>query len=184
MHRVMLHTFQRTGRNFISTAIHQLGGIWIDSSQSNTEIDYGQYDKVITIVRNPVDCIASLSLMAEKFNPEISYIDNVAASSSHWIKFHKNSNMVNSVFLNFKELEDDGESFIKKILSLVKIEQIKNYKDIDFDSLLYKYEKNHETGFTVTEKNNPNYAEVLEYTRGLDLSEHMKIYNDLIKRCI
>jgi hypothetical protein len=92
--------------------------------------------------------------------------------------------MDNSIFLNFKELEDDGESFIKKILSLVKIEQIKNYKDIDFDTLLDQYEKNHETGFTVTEKNNPDYAEALEYTRSLDLSEHMQVYNNLIKRCL
>lgn len=184
MHRVILHTFQRTGRNFVQNAIHQVAGIWIDSSQSSTNIDYGQYDKIVTIIRNPVDCITSLSLMSAKFNPGVSIHNNVAASSSSWIEFHKNSNMENSVFLNFKELEDDGESFVKKILSLVKIEQTKNYKDIDFDSLLDQYEKNHETGFTVTEKNNPDYAEALEYTRSLDLSEHMQVYNDLIKRCL
>jgi hypothetical protein len=184
MHRVILHTFQRTGRNFVTNAIHQVAGIWIDSSQSNTDVDYIQYDNIVTIVRNPVDCITSLSLMSAKFNPGVSIKNNVDASSRSWIDFHKEANMYNSVFLNFKELEDDGESFIKKILSLVKIEQTKNYKDIDFDSLLDQYEKNHETGFTVTEKNNPNYAEALEYTRSLDLSKHMEIYNNLIKRCL
>lgn len=184
MHRVILHTFQRTGRNFVINAIHQVAGVWIDSSQSNDNINYDEYNNVITIVRNPVDCITSLSLMAAKFNPGVSIKNNVDASSRSWIDFHKEANMANSIFLNFKELEDDGEYFIKKILSLVKIEQIKNYKDIDFDTLLDQYEKNHETGFTVTEKNNPDYAEALEYASGLDLSEHIKIYDDLISRCL
>jgi hypothetical protein len=184
MHRVILHTFQRTGRNFVQNAIHQVSGLWIDSSQSNTNIDYSQYNNILTIVRDPVESITSLSLMSAKFHPGVSIKYNVNASSRSWIEFHKKANMANSIFLNFKELEDDGESFIKKILSLVKIEQTKNYKDIDFDSLLDQYEKNHETGFTVTEKNNPDYAEALEYTRSLDLSEHMEIYNSLIKRCV
>jgi len=184
MHRVVLHTFQRTGRNFVLNAIHQVAEIWIDSSQSIDNINYEEYNNIITIVRNPVDCITSLSLMSSKFNPGASIKNNVDASSRAWINFHKKANMANSIFLNFKELEDDGESFIKKILSLVKIEQTKNYKDIDFDSLLDQYEKNHKTGFTVTEKNNPDYAEALEYTRSLDLSEHMEIYNSLINRCI
>jgi hypothetical protein len=182
MHKVILHTFQRTGRNFVLNAVHQIAEIWIDSSQSS--IKYDQYDNIITIVRNPIDCITSLSLMSAKFNPGVSIKNNVEASSRAWIEFHKNPDIVNNIFLNFKELEDDEESFIKKILLLAKIEQTKNYKDIDFDSLLDQYEKNHKTGFTVTEKNNPDYAEALEYTRSLDLGEHMEIYNSLIKRCI
>ena len=59
-----------------------------------------------------------------------------------------------------------------------------NYKDIDFDTLLDQYEKNHKNGFTVTEKNNPDYPEALKYTSGLDLSEHIKIYDDLLNRCL
>lgn len=184
MHRVILHTFQRTGRNFVKNAIHQVADIWIDSSQSNTNIDYSQYNNIITIVRDPVESITSLSLMSAKFHPEASIKNNVDASSRSWIEFHKEANMINSIFLNFKELEDDGESFIKKILSLAKIEQIKNYKDINFDSLLDKYEEEHETGFTVTEKNNPDYKNALECTKELDLTNHMSIYNDLVKRCI
>jgi hypothetical protein len=184
MPRVILHTFKRTGRNFTKIAVYQLGRIWIDSSQSLNLDTYKNYDHIITIIRNPIDNIASLATMSIKYNKKQSIEKNVQSSSDDWLKFHKEAIMDNSILLNFKELEDDVEYFIKKILSLIKIEQTKNYKDIDFESLLDQYEKNHETGFTVTEKNNPNYAETLEYTRSLDLSEHMEIYNDLIKRCL
>ena len=66
MRRVVLHTFQRTGRNFVLNAIKDIADIWIDSSQSSNLKDFGNYDKVVTIIRNPVESIVSLALMASR----------------------------------------------------------------------------------------------------------------------
>ena len=184
MHRVVFHTFQRTGRNFTLNAIDQVSGIWIDSTQSNDSTSLDQYDKIITIVRDPLESIVSLASMAAKFHPGVPVEENVKASSENWINFHTDANMANSIFLDFKELEDDSESFIKKVLSIAKIDQLKDYTEVDFTTLLESYEKNHESGFTVSEKNNPLYSAGLEYATTLDLSEHYDVYHRLLEKCV
>jgi len=184
MRRVVLHTFQRTGRNFVLNAIKDIADIWIDSSQSSNLKDFGNYDKVVTIIRNPVESIVSLALMASRTHPDQDFASNVSASSSAWINFHQEANMDNSVFLNFKELESDPESFIKKILDISNINQVKDYSGERLNEIMKEYQDSHKSGFIISEKDSPKYKEVNEYVLSLDLSQHFDIYNNLIGRCV
>ena len=185
MHKyVILHTFQRTGRNFVISAIHQLSDVWIDSSQTLDLAKYEDYDRIITIIRNPVECIASLATMAAKYHPESSVQDNVRSASNSWLHFHTELGTFNNVCLDFKELENDVYSFIKLVMHISKVKQIKNFSDIDMDKVMKTYEETEKHGFTITEKNNPAYLEVLYCVKSLDLTKHMDIYKELVARCV
>jgi hypothetical protein len=184
MHRVVLHTFQRTGRNFILNAIKDISDIWIDSSQSSDIVNYKGYDNIITIVRDPVDSIVSLSLMASRNHPDQDFKSNIHASQTAWINFHKDINLENSVYLDFKELEINAESFIKKIIDIAKIDQIGEYSEARLNGIMKEYEDRHRYGFIISEKDSPDYQRVKDYVLSLDLSEHKGIYDILIKRCV
>jgi hypothetical protein len=185
MHRLLLHTFQRTGRNFTQTAVHQLGRIWIDSSQSLNLDTYKDYDHIITIIRNPIDTIASLATMSIKYHDVQSIADNVNSAAEEWLKFHKQLDTFLNICIDFREIEKDVEPFVQKILSIAGIPQVIDYSNINMDELMKKYEIDQQAdGFVITKKNHPQYLNVLEYTKSLDLSEHFEIYDKLIQRCV
>jgi len=185
MHRLLLNTFQRTGRNFTQTAIHQLGRIWIDSSQSININNIKEYDHIISIIRNPIDTIASLATMSLKNHEGVSIQQGVESASKLWLDFHKQLNTFLNICIDFKEIENKPEEFIQKILSIAGIPQVVDYSSINMDELMKKYEiKQKEDGFVLTEKNNPRYQEVLKCVKSLDLSEHFKVYDSLIERCV
>jgi len=185
MHRVILHTFQRTGRNFTQIAVHQLGRIWLDSSQSLNLDKYEDYDHIITIIRNPIDTIASLATMSIKYHEEQSIQDGVQSASNAWLKFHIELDTFRNICIDFREIEKDVEPFVQKILSIAGVPQVVDYSSVNMDELMKKYEIDQQgDGFVITEKNHPQYLDVLEYTKSLDLSKHFETYDKLIQRCV
>jgi len=185
MHRLLLHTFQRTGRNFTQIAVHQLGRIWVDSSQSLNLDTYKNYDHIITIIRNPIDTIASLATMSVKYHKKQSIEESVQSASDAWLKFHKELDTFLNICIDFREIEKDVEPFVQKILSIAGIPQVVDYSSINMDELIKKYEIDQQAdGFVITKKNHPQYLDVLECTKSLDLSKHFEIYDKLIQRCV
>ena len=185
MHKaIILHTFQRTGRNFIQNAVHQLSGVWIDSSQVLDFAKYEDYDRIMTVVRNPLECIASLSTMSMRYHPDQSVQENTKSASNGWLKFHTELGTFKNICLDFEELENSFEPFIKKVMHISRVEQIKEFSDIDMDQVMKKYEEKEKHGFVITEKNNPSYSEVLDHVKSLDLTKHINVYKQLVARCV
>lgn len=185
MHKaIILHTFQRTGRNFIQNAVHQLSGVWIDSSQVLDFAKYEDYDRIMTVVRNPLECIASLSTMSMRYHPDQSVQQNTKSASDGWLKFHTELGTFKNICLDFEELENSFEPFIKKVMHISRVEQIKEFSDINMDQVIKTYEEKEKNGFVITEKNNPSYSEVLDHVKSLDLTKHINVYKQLVARCV
>ena len=170
------------------------GLTWLEwNIKKNTDLDgtfihyhMGYYDHqamnypIITTVRNPIDCISSVSVQQEPHgipaNAWIKYFNKQYVE--HYEFVLKNAKM----FFTFDDVINNSDSVIKHICDEFGGLCINN--DMKFENYTKWHEASQDPRKLVTSKNEKNYDSAKEYLSTLDLSRHWELYSEALLRCV
>lgn len=131
-------------------------------------------DPIITTVRDPIECLSSINTMEKGVRVQEridSYID------------HYNFMLNNaSMFFLFEDLKENTNKVVKHICN-----EFNGNMDIindSFDDYRRWHIDTQDARKLVSSKDNVDYKTNLEYIKGIDLSEHYRLYEQAKLRCI
>ena len=180
---ISILTYPRSGRHWLYWYINTNTDLKVnfthyDIKEANdpTEIFYQKIlsDPIITIVRNPVDCLSSINTMESNG----LFVYRAQQYLNHYKFMLENCSM----FFKFEDLKDNTEKIVSHICK-----EFNGNLDIKSDSFLeYEtwYENTQNPFKLISSKNSPEYINHLDYIKQLDLSEHYKLYSLARLRCI
>lgn len=176
-------TYPRSGRHWL---------YWYINNNTDLKVNFTHYDKkeandpneiiyqkmlsdpIITIVRNPIDCLASINTMEKwgLFDYRASqYID------------HYNFILENcSMFFRFEDLANNTEKIVKTICE--KFNGTLNVKSDSFEDYRSWYSKTQKEFKLISSKTDVEYINNLDYIKQMDLSEHYRLYSIARSKCV
>lgn len=180
---ISMVTYPRSGKNWL---------YWYISNNTNLKINFTHYfdfddsdedyelykkifsDSIITMVRDPIECIASINTMEKSVRVQEridSYID-------HYKFVLKNAKM----FFLFEDLKSNTNKIVSHICE--EFNGTMNVVSESFDDYKEWHLKTQDSRKLVSSKNDEEYRKNVELVKGLDLSEHYKLYNLAKEKCI
>lgn len=164
-------TFPRSGVNYFAEYFCQLTGLYLPRSHDPLDA----VDKhMFSIVRNPIDTIASSSAMLLTTNNNLNFENSIKNISNYYYTFY------NQIINQRSNMLVGYDNFIANPSNTVV--NFIEYLGLDYKIAEYKNELKNHDDYIVTSKKTKIYNEVLEYTKKLDLSNHLKEYNIALAR--
>lgn len=176
--KLLLTTYPRSGQHYLVDLFKQ---------QLNYDLEYTHdlvikgYDKYITIVRNPYDCILSWVVMEchcgpaenSKVYPMEQYMDKAIRE---YLLFYKYAIKNVNLFINYNDLVKYPESVIQHLAKELSLNKYTN----SYNSTIY----DHVPGrFLRTSTTSHLYDTVKEELDKRDLSKCNEIYIEAINKC-
>lgn len=131
---------------------------------------------VITVLRDPVDAIASLCSMENFYNKNINIDINIKQYIDYYSYYFKDISKIIDLMLNFDDINIHKDNILEYVSNETNNKIInKNYipEILDFSK----------HNFLKSSKINKNYEYIKEKIQNNDLTKCYEIYNNLIKTC-
>lgn len=171
------------------------GSTWLNwNIQKNTNLNahFIHYDDIvnfpeimsypiITIVRNPVDCLSSFSVMMKHFDPfPISWVNDCNLGYVHHYEFIlKNAKML----FSFDDVINNTNSVVNHLCNEFGGHFLNNELKYEEYAQWHEDTKVHENKL-VTSKNEKKYDSVKEYLSMIKLPQHWELYNEALSKCV
>jgi len=166
-----LITYPRSGQNLFRMLLRQQG---YKISSSHNTADFLDKKHVVSIVRNPVDSVASAMAMIDFYKKENGYVIIPRMLKKYeetytWL-------LENATYIiSYEDLTNDPKNTIEYFLDYFSLKR----SDIVYDLNLSKDDA--KEGYLVSSKNVSSYPEALEYTKTAPFVEDAKeIYQKLL----
>lgn len=179
----IIFTPPRTGRNFLHIGLGHLTHVWLESNNSNYQKDLSNFEKIISIARDPKDSVVSLSTMIKE-KDGVSVLDDIGAAVKIYNNFMKRINDLDCYVYKFDDLKNNPEKVFFNISQLLNVEVINPYDKTTIDDLMDDFDKNNTHGYKKTFINTDKYNTVNKIVNDADLSDSYKLYNIAIKNTI
>jgi hypothetical protein len=165
---------------------------WYINNNTDLKVNFTHYDKkdadnpketlyqkilsdpIITIVRNPIDCLASINTM-EKW----SMFDYRANQYLDHYKFMLDNC---SMFFRFEDLSNNTEKIVKNICE--NFNGTISIKSDSFEEYSSWYNQTQKPFKLISSKTDAEYINNLDYIKQMDLSEHYRLYSLAKLKCI
>lgn len=180
MPNLTMITYPRSGRHWLFWYIQTNTDIKMNFiHHEKEEIDQDYYKKImsypiITIVRSPEECLASINAMEE--NSQIDYRINEYLDHYEFILEHAD------LFFSYEDLKDKTPQIVQTICDRFGgrvLGSNDNFKDYE------KWHKETQNPLKLmTSKTSNSYQDALEYINSIDLSRHKDLYDTAKARCI
>jgi hypothetical protein len=179
---ISLLTYPRSGRHWL---------YWYINTNTDLKANFAHYDKsagedlkedvyqkmlsdpIITIVRNPVDCLASINTMEK--NGMFAY--RVQQYLDHYNFVLENASM----FFRFEDLSVSTSKIVNSICK--KFNGRLDIKTESYQDYQKWYSETQNPFKLISSKNDLSYKNNLDYIKQLDLSEHYRLYSLAKLRC-
>lgn len=180
---ISIVTYPRSGKNWLNWYVSMNTNLKANFSHySELEEDHQDYDlhksifskPIITVIRDPIECIASINTMEEEVRVE----ERVDTYISHYNFFLKNARLI---FL-FEDLPNDTKKIVKTICKEFNGEM--NIVSESFEHYKFWHEQTQNPRKIVSSKKHENYNKNIELAKSFDLSEHYRLYNLAKERCV
>ena len=175
-------TYPRSGRHWLFWYINENTDLKInfthyDIKEANDpdEILYQKIlsDPIITIVRNPVDCLASINTMEK---------NGMFAYRAQQYLDHYNFVLENaSMFFRFEDLSMNTSKIVNSICK--KFNGNMDIKTESYDDYKKWYFETQNPFKLISSKNDLIYKNNLDYIKQMDLSEHYRLYSLAKLKC-
>ncbi len=180
---ITMLTYPRSGRHWLYWYINtntdlKVNFIHYDMKEANDpkEILYQKMlsDPIITIVRNPVDCISSINTMEKNglawYRPDqyIEHYNFVLDKASMFFRFEDLVNNTSKIVEHICKEFNGDINFVT--------DSVKDYKDW--------YSKTQNSFKLISSKGDLDYNNYMDYVKQMDLSEHYRLYSLAKSRCI
>lgn len=181
---MLLITFPRSGSHFFIDYIHQSLNIkFIKKNikkeilpyQSSHELYFNKDREIITIIRDPLDSIASMVSMEHNFFPEYPIKKFINKRIKEYIEYYQYFNSQASYIIDYKTLIEDPDSvasFFSKILN------VKQRRISYIDNTLDRPDRNH----VKTSRQLKHYDKIRELVANSNLDECYLIYSKLLDK--
>jgi len=173
-------TLPRVGSNYLQDRIVQHTGVYI--KRSHTLMN----NKMITIVRDPVDIITSKLAMTafyDKDNKTINHIRNNKENTEDLNLYIDSLNKADIdknlyIFINYEDLIKYPFDTVKTLSNIINLPITnKNYKEGMISDTK-------EDSHLLSSKKVEDYKEIRSYVESLDLSNFYQFYNKALDKCI
>lgn len=172
---VCLITYPRSGSNYFAEYFKQLTGIYIAKSH---DVDYARGRKIITIVRNPIDCIASRAAMfyetanVEEFVDLSKVLDKLDIED--YSKFYTRIISEADIFIDY-------ESFIKSPKETMS--NVLDKLDIPYEMINYTQTLSNKNGYMISSKETFLYDSIKNHYEQQDNQSLFDLYNKALSLC-
>jgi len=181
----IIATYPRSGKTFfISTLAYstliQLPYTHLHEGETENILD--EYKNIITIIRNPIDCLSSLITMEYFYYLDLQnlyennlnfFIENkIKPRIQQYENFYEIMLRRSNIIISFESLIQNTENTIKKISDCLNLEIKKN----DFKN--YTQDKS-SVNFLKTSQNQKIYPEILKIIESQNLNKSESLYNQL-----
>jgi hypothetical protein len=173
-------TLPRVGSHYLQDRIVQHTGVYIKRSHIVMN------NKMITIVRDPVDMITSKLAMTafyDKDNKTINHIRNNKENTEDLNLYIDSLNKADIdknlyIFINYEDLIKYPFDTVKTLSNIINLSITnKNYKEGMISDIK-------ENSHLLSSKKVENYKEIRSYVESLDLSNFYQFYNKTLDKCI
>lgn len=173
-------TVPRVGSFYLQDRILQHTGVYIKKYHSFKD------NKMITIIRDPIDMITSKLAMTAFFDKNNETLDHIRSSKENSTDLNIYLDELNKVrrsedffiILNYNDLIDHPFQTILAVADMMKLHIVsKDYKE----NSIREYPEN---GHIISSKRLDEYEEIKAYVEGLDLSPFYDFYNKALTKCI
>lgn len=176
-------TYPRSGRHWL---------YWYINTNTDLKVNFAHYDikeandptetlyqkilsdPIITVVRNPVDCLSSINTMEDNG----MFIYRAQQYLDHYRFILENC----STFFKFEDLKENTEIIVKYICE--KFNGTLDIKSDSFSDYEAWYKETQNPFKLISSKTNSKYINNLDYIKQMDLSEHYRLYSIARSRCI
>jgi hypothetical protein len=167
---ILFPSYPRCGTHFLVENFLQKTGVVLN--KTHVEL-VGDYDLVLTIVRNPRDSIVSRLAMelAYEANPKSIY-DLILICKKEYISFFNYAKKHVDVIFKYEDL-DNIDNIINYLCNKLNIEKIS-------DSFVDNIHDRPGTRFLKTSKTSKHYNMCKEIMKDVDLTEEEKIYKEIL----
>lgn len=174
---IILISFPRSGGNFLLDYI---------KSQSRIKISYQHHTDtskkiIMSIVRDPIDSLASLITMQYFFGGKLlltNKLEDVVTNFSipHYLNLYNFLLSKDTIFINYKDFSD-MDKLMPKLYNKLNIKNYSYDDDMDEPGGIDK-------GYLATSKNQENYEEVKNILKNINMDKCYDVYKKALDRCI
>lgn len=171
---VCLITYPRSGSNYFTEYFNQLTGMHISKSH---DIDYARGRKIITIVRNPVDCMTSRTAMiceTENIKNFLDLPEVLGKNIEDYLSFYKRVILEANIFIDYEKFIKKPEEIMSNVLEQLNIP----YKMTDYTQTLDK-----KNGYLISSKDTSLYDLIISHYQKQDNKPLIDLYNKALSLC-
>lgn len=183
MSNYLLFTPPRTGRNFMQVALFYSTKFWLESNNSDYDLDLTQFDKVFSIAKDPERTIASLATMIDN-GKNLLQKNNIENAIFKYNSFMNSINNNNVIIYKYDDLVNNTEKVIIDLSQRVNAEIMIKYDNIEINKLMQKFEIENPHGYRQTFTSDQRYDKILAATRLFDLSQSYLLYNQALEKSV
>ncbi len=171
---VCLITYPRSGSNYFAEYFKQVTGMYIPKSH---DVEYARGRRVITIVRNPIDCMASRTAMiyeTENINSFVELSDILGGDIEDYSEFYKKIIPEADIFIDYEKFIANPKEIMSNVLDKLGIP----YKMTDYIQTLGT-----KGGYLISSKETFLYDSIKDHYRQQDNSSLFDLYNRALSLC-
>jgi hypothetical protein len=171
---VCLITYPRSGSNYFAEYFNQLTGTHIPRSH---DIDYSRGRKIITIVRNPIDCMTSRVAMICKTENITNFFDLpdvLGKDIEDYSEFYKKIILEADIFIDYERFIESPKEVMSKTLDKLNI----SYQMTDYTQTLDKVK-----GYLISSKETFLYDSIKDHYQKQDNKSLFELYEKALSLC-
>jgi hypothetical protein len=178
--KIIIASYPRSGQSYIQSTLTLAFSKEFGFSHLNKPGDLDQlkkYDHVVTLVRNPLESIASIVAMELEFFADEDIDSLIKKRIEEYQNFYSLIVDYANTFIDFDQINTHFEKILKHV-SVVSGYPILNSKPSNIVSDMPSQK------FLKTSKNSKNYLKSLEYLRKYNLDLCFDLYYYALERCV
>lgn len=171
---VCLITYPRSGSNFFAEYFNQLTGTHIPRSH---DIDYARGRKIITIVRNPLECMTSrVAMICQTENiTNFSDLPNVLGKDiEDYSEFYSRIILEADIFIDYERFIGNTKEVMSTTLDKLNI----SYQMADYIQTLDKVK-----GYLISSKDTSLYNSIKDHYEKQDNKSLFELYSKALSLC-
>lgn len=171
---VCLITYPRSGSNYFAEYFNQLTGIHIPRSHN---VDYARGRKIITIVRNPIDCMTSRVAMicqTENITNFYDLPDVLGKDIEDYVDFYNKIILEAEIFIDYEKFIKNTKEVMSVTLDKLNIP----YQMTDYTQTLDKIK-----GYLISSKNTFLYNSIKDHYQKQDNQPLFDLYHKALGMC-
>jgi hypothetical protein len=171
---VCLITYPRSGSNYFAEYFYQLTGSYISKSHN---VDHSMGKKIITIVRNPLDCMASRTAMICETESIKNFLDlpNILGKDiEDYLDFYRKIILEANIFIDYENFINNPKETMSKVLEQLDIP----YKMTDYNQTLDK-----KSGYLISSKDTLIYELIKNHYKKQDNRSLFEVYKKALNLC-
>jgi hypothetical protein len=168
---IIFITYPRSGINYFAERFEQKTNLYLPRSHFYEKVNK---EETFTIVRNPLDTVASLSAMIKKFNDVLSLDEVVDFILEDYYLFYRDivNKKINQI-ISYDNFIADPKTVIRNFLDHIRL---------DYDKIIYKDLLADHDDYVVRSKSLRHYDDIVKIINQRDLLKQEKEYQFSLKR--